>query len=50
MKQSKLKILANQKIPCLRIVGTKQNIYDYTIEKYKKKIIYLQNSNPWYSS
>ena len=24
-------------------------IYDYTIEKYKRKIDYLQKNNTWYS-
>ena len=48
MKKSKLKILANQKIHCLGIVERKQNTYDYTIEKYKRKMIYLQKNNPWY--
>ena len=46
MKKSKLKILANRKIHCLRIVETKKYIYGYTIEKYKRKIIYLQKNNP----
>ena len=45
MKKSKLKILANRKIHCLGIVKTKQNIYGYTIEKYKRKISYLQKNN-----
>ena len=33
------KILKNYKIHCLKIIETKQNIYDYTIEKYKRKIV-----------
>ena len=38
----------NQKIywHCLEIIETKQNIYDYQIEKYKRKIGYLQENNP----
>ena len=38
----------NQKIYwyCLEIIETKQNIYDYQIEKYKRKIGYLQANNP----
>ena len=28
------------------IIETKQNIYDYQIEKYKRKIGYLQQNNP----
>ena len=37
----------NQKIywHCLKIIETKQNIYDYQIEKYKRKIGYLQENN-----
>ena len=31
---------------CLEIIETKQNIYDYQIEKYKRKIGYLQLNNP----
>ena len=31
---------------CLEIIETKQNIYDYQIEKYKRKIGYLQENNP----
>ena len=49
MKKSKLKIFANQKIHCLGIVETKQNIYSHTIEKYKRNISYLQKNYPWYS-
>ena len=47
MKKSKLKILANWKIHFLRIVERKQNIYGYTIENYKSKMICLQKNNPW---
>ena len=38
----------NQKIywHCLKIIETKQNIYDYQIEKYKRRIGYLQENNP----
>ena len=38
----------NQKIywHCLEIIETKQNIYDYQIEKYKTKIGYIQENNP----
>ena len=38
----------NQKIywHCLAIIETKQNIYDYQIEKYKRKIGYIQQNNP----
>ena len=32
---------------CLEIIETKQNIYDYQIEKYKRKIDYLQENNPY---
>ena len=34
----------NQKIywDCLEIIETKQNIYDYQMEKYKRKIGYFQ--------
>ena len=37
----------NQKIywHCLEIIETKQNIYDYQIEKYKRKIGYFQENN-----
>ena len=48
MKKPLLEILENQKIHCLRIVETKQNIYGYTIE-YKRKINYFQKNNPLYS-
>ena len=34
-------ILKNQIIYCLEIIKTKQNIYDYTIEKYKRKMGYV---------
>ena len=48
------KILRNHKIYILRIIETKLYIYiymnDYTIEKYKRKIDYLQKNNTWYSS
>ena len=40
------KILKNQMIHYLEIIETKQNIYDLTIEKYKIKMGYIQNSNP----
>ena len=30
----------------LEIIKTKQNIYDYTIEKYKRKMGYIQKNNP----
>ena len=43
------KILKNHKIYFLQIFETKQNLYDYTIEKYKRKIDYLQKNNTWYS-
>ena len=38
----------NQKIywHYLEIIETKQNIYDNQIEKYKRKIGYLQENNP----
>ena len=38
----------NQKIHWhyLEIIETKQNIYDYQIEKYKRKINNLQENNP----
>ena len=39
----------NHKIYFLQIFETKQNLYDYTIEKYKRKIDYLQKNNTWYS-
>ena len=39
------KILKNQMIHCLEIIETKQNIYDYTIEKYKGKMGYFQKNN-----
>ena len=37
----------NQKIywHYLKIIETKQNIYDYQIEKYERKIGYLQENN-----
>ena len=31
----------------LEIIETKQNIYDQTIEKYKRKMSYIQKNNPW---
>ena len=40
------KILKNQIIHCLKIIKTKQNLYDQTIEKYKKKMGYIQKNNP----
>ena len=40
------KILKNHMIHYLEIIETKQNIYDLTIEKYKIKMGYIQNSNP----
>ena len=44
LKLPKSKKKKNQKIywHCLEIIETKQNIYDYQIEKYKRKIGYLQ--------
>ena len=44
----RLKGKKNQKIywHCLEIIETKQNIYDYQIEKYKRKICYFQENNP----
>ena len=33
---------------CLEIIETKQNIYNQTIEKYKRKICYIQNNNFYY--
>ena len=41
-----LKGIKNQKIHwhCLEIIETKQNIYYYQIEKYKRKIGYLQKN------
>ena len=41
------KILKNKMIHCLDIIEIKQNIYDKTIEKYKKKMDYIQKNNPW---
>ena len=32
-------------IHCLEIIETKQNIYDYTIEKCKGKMDYIQNND-----
>ena len=32
-------------IRCLGIIETKQNIYDYTIDKYKRKMNYIQKNN-----
>ena len=32
-------------IHCLEIIETKQNIYNYTIEKYKRKMCYYQKNN-----
>ena len=48
LKLPKGKKKKNQKIywHCLEIIETKQNIYDYQIEKYKKKIGYIQQNNP----
>ena len=34
-------------IHCLEIIETKQNIYDWIIEKYKRKMGYIQKNNPW---
>ena len=34
------KIFKNQKIHCLEIIETKQNVYDHTIEKYKRMMGY----------
>ena len=50
MKKKKnqiLKLLKDQKIlkNCLEIIETKQNIYNKTIEKYKRKMIYIQKNN-----
>ena len=39
------KILKSQMIHYLEIIETKQNIYDYTIEKYKRKMCYYQKNN-----
>ena len=39
------KILKNQMIHCLEIIETKQNIYDQTIEKYKRKMSYFQKNH-----
>ena len=39
------KILKNQMIYGLEIIETKQNIYDKTLEKYKRKIGYIQKNN-----
>ena len=43
------KILKNYKIYFLQISETKKNVYNYTIENYKRKIDYLQKNNTWYS-
>ena len=32
-------------IHCLEIIETKQNIYNYTIEKYNRKMCYYQKNN-----
>ena len=32
-------------IHCLEIIETKQNIYDQTIEKYKRKMSYFQKNH-----
>ena len=40
------KILKNQMIHYLEIIETKQNIYDLTTEKYKRKFGYIQKNNP----
>ena len=39
------KILKSQMIHCLEIIETKQNIYNYTIEKYNRKMCYYQKNN-----
>ena len=39
--------LKNQMIHYLEIIETKQNIYDLTIEKNKRKMGYIQKNNPW---
>ena len=46
-KNQILKLLKNQKIlkNCLDIIETKQNIYDKTIEKYKRNMSYIQKNN-----
>ena len=45
------KILKNHKIYFLQMFETKKKkqAYDYTIEKYKRKIDYLQKNHAWYS-
>ena len=43
--QNKLK---NHKITFYKFL-TQKNVYDYKIEKYKRKIDYLQKNNPLYS-
>ena len=50
-KNQILKLLKDQKIlkNCLEIIETKQNIYDKTIEKYKRNMSYIQKNNPWLS-
>ena len=50
-KNKILKIIKDQKIlkNCLKIIETKQNIYDKTIEKYKRNMSYIQKNNPWLS-
>ena len=40
------KILKNQIIHYLEIIETKQNMYDKIIEKYKRKMDYIQKNNP----
>ena len=49
VKKPLLEIIENHKIHCLGIVETKKNICSYTIEKYNRKISYLQKNNSWYS-
>ena len=48
LPKGKKKGKKNQKIywHYLEIIETKQNIYDYQIKKYKRKIGYLQEYNP----
>ena len=46
-KNQILKLLKDQKIlkNCLKIIEIKQNIYDKTIEKYKRNMSYIQKNN-----
>ena len=48
LKNLNIKEYLNKRIKrlyCLKIIETKQNIYDYTIENYKRKMGYIKNKN-----